>query len=106
MSKIINEAEFNEMMKQQGVTVIDFFADWCPPCKIMAPIFDATSKDLAEKSNFVKINVDKDGIVAAKYRVTNIPTILIFKDGEVKDRIVGVVPQDVLKTKVLSVIQN
>ena len=103
MSRIINEAEFNEVMTQ-GVTVVDFFADWCPPCKIMGPIFDATSRDFAENHNFVKINVDKDGAVAAKYSITNIPTILIFKDGELKDRIVGVVPKEVLKTKVLSAI--
>ena len=103
MSKVINEAEFNEMIKT-GVTVIDMFATWCPPCKIMAPAFDESGEELSGQAKFAKVNIDDDGAVAMKYGVQMVPTILIFKDGELKDRIIGVVSKEQLKSQVEQVL--
>lgn len=87
--KTINEGNFEEeVLNSQTTTIIDFYADWCGPCKMMSPIIDEISED---KSLTVgKVNVDENTELAIKYDVMSIPTILIFKNGELVNRFVGV----------------
>lgn len=87
--KTINEGNFEEeVLKSQTTTIIDFYADWCGPCKMMSPIIDEISED---KSLTVgKVNVDDNTELAIKYDIMSIPTILIFKNGELVNRFVGV----------------
>jgi len=87
--KTINEGNFEEeVLNSQTTTIIDFYADWCGPCKMMSPIIDEISED---KSLIVgKVNVDENTELAIKYDVMSIPTILIFKNGELVNRFVGV----------------
>ncbi len=87
--KNINEGNFEEeVLNSQTTTIIDFYADWCGPCKMMSPIIDEISED---KSLTVgKVNVDENTELAIKYDVMSIPTILIFKNGELVNRFVGV----------------
>lgn len=79
--KIINEEEFNETIKE-GVTLVDFFADWCGPCKMLGPVLedlDASYPDV----EFVKVNVDENMDLAGRYNIMSIPNVFLFKDGEV-----------------------
>ena len=79
--KIINTDEFNETIKS-GTTLVDFFAEWCGPCKMLGPVLDEVSKEYPD-INFVKVNVDENMDLAQKFGIMSIPTVYIFKDGEV-----------------------
>lgn len=94
MIKEIHDANF-EAETNTGVTVVDFRADWCPPCKMMDPILKSLSADEAygQRVKFTAINVDHDQVTAQKFDVQGIPTFLIKKDGQVVDRLVGARPK-------------
>ncbi len=77
-----------EVLEHQGVVVVDFYADWCGPCKIVAPILDELSEEKKDVK-FVKVNVDENQELAGNFSVFSIPTFLIFKDGAVKNQFVG-----------------
>lgn len=80
-----------------GTVLVDFWAPWCGPCKMIAPILDELSTEVGDKAKIVKINVDDNPESAAKYNVMSIPTLLVFKDGQVVDQLVGVQPKEKLK---------
>lgn len=95
---IKSEEEFKTKVLESEVPVIvDFWAEWCGPCRMLGPIFEDTAKDYEGKVEFVKINVDEAGEVAAKYSVMSIPTLLVIKGGEVVGQQMGAMPKDVLK---------
>lgn len=84
------EQNFNTEVLQADVPVlVDFYADWCGPCKMMSPVVKQLSEELAGKVKVGKLNVDDDGAIAQQYRVVSIPTFLVFKQGEVLDTMVG-----------------
>ncbi|WP_339029747.1 thioredoxin [Spiroplasma endosymbiont of Cantharis nigra] len=87
--------EFNQEISKEA-TVVDFYAEWCGPCKMFAPIFDLTSNE-EETVNFIKVDTDKLKEVALKYNVMSIPTIIMFKNGEVVKQNSGFMPKDILK---------
>lgn len=99
VEEITDEQFENEVEKAKGIVVADFFAVWCGPCQAMAPIIDKVAEDLKE-AKFVKIDVDKNPKSSNKYGVMSIPTIFIFKDGQVKDQITGIADENSLKEKV------
>jgi thioredoxin 1 len=80
--------------------VVDFFADWCGPCKMMAPVLDQVSSELGEKAKIVKLNTDDNNTTASKYQITGIPCLIIFKDGKEVNRLVGYRPAQQLKQEV------
>ena len=85
----VNDANFQEeVLDFKGLVVIDFYADWCGPCKSFAPIFEEFSNENSDVK-CVKINVD-ESTISRKYKVMSIPTVILFKDGEVCDRFVGI----------------
>lgn len=93
----IKDTNFEEeVLNAKGVVVVDFFATWCAPCKMLAPVLEEISEEVAE-AKIVKIDVDENPVAANMYRVSSIPTIKIFKDGELKDTKVGFQPKEVLK---------
>lgn len=87
MVKQINSNEFKEVIKE-GKVVVDLFTTWCGPCKMLSPILDEISEEI-KTTNFYKIDVDDNQDVAREYSVMSIPTILIFENGELSNKIVG-----------------
>ena len=85
----LTDAEFSKTIKQ-GITVVDFWATWCGPCRIQGPIIDKVAADIGDKAVIAKLDVDKNKLTASKYNVRSIPTIIIFKNGIPVKRFVGV----------------
>ena len=98
MVKKITGNEFEDAVKT-GVSVVDFSAGWCGPCKMLAPVFDSLSEELTDV-DFVKVDIDQSLELAQKFGITTVPTMMIFKDGKVVDTLVGFMPKDNLKAKV------
>lgn len=100
MSIEVNDSNFEEQVLQSDKPVIvDLWAEWCGPCKMVGPIVDEIGKEYEGKVVVAKLDVDGNPQIPTKYRVRNIPTILFFKDGELKDKQVGAVPKNTLLQK-------
>jgi len=90
--KILDDRNFGQVVGK-GVSLVDFWAEWCGPCKVQGPIVDELADEMGEKANICKLDVDKNQNTARKYGIQNIPTMLIFKDGKPVDKLVGVKPK-------------
>lgn len=87
----------DEVLSADSPVVVDFWADWCGPCHMLAPVFEELAGEYAGKLKFAKLNVDEAPTVAGQYGVMSIPTLIIFKNGEPTERIVGVQPKQAMK---------
>lgn len=92
-------SDFNEIIQQSKPTLIDFFATWCGPCRMQAPILEEVKKTLGDKVNIIKIDIDQNQPVAQRYNVQSIPTLIVFKGGEALWRAVGVQQANILEAK-------
>jgi len=93
--EFLDENTFDsKIIEGKETAIVDFFADWCGPCKVLGPIFDSVSDEFREKLGFYKVDIDKENNLAARYNVMSIPTVLFFKDGQNTDRFSGAVPKD------------
>lgn len=90
----------NEVLTSDKLTVIDFWAEWCGPCRAIGPVIEELSKDYAGKVNIGKVNVDQNPQLSVNYGITSIPAILFIKNGQVVDKQVGAVPRAVLEKKI------
>jgi thioredoxin len=96
----ITDANFSEMVEKSSLPVLlDFWATWCPPCKMIAPTIDALAKELAGRVIVGKLDVDKNQMTAARFRVKGIPTLVIFKDGREVERIGGVQSKEAILSR-------
>ena len=97
----VTDANFDqEVLKSEQVVLVDFWAGWCGPCKMIAPAVDSVATQYAGKLKVTKVNVDQNGATPSRYGIRGIPALLFFKDGKVADQIVGYVPQEVIEQKV------
>lgn len=105
MALQFTDANFEQEVLKSGVPVlVDFYADWCGPCKMMSPVIDELVAEFGEKVKIGKLNVDENNNSARTYRVMSIPTMLIFVDGQVVDTVMGAVPKQVLVEKLNAVL--
>ncbi len=88
----------------QGVVLVDFYADWCGPCRMLAPIVEELAQEMSGKMTVAKVDTDQSVNVAAKFEVTSIPTLILFKDGQLIKRVVGLKDLDSLRKMVSDVL--
>jgi len=94
----LNNANF-EATIQEGVTLVDFWAPWCGPCRMIAPIIEELAEDFEGKATIAKVNTDEEQDIAIKFGIRSIPTLLFFKNGEVVDQMIGAAGKDVIADK-------
>lgn len=96
MVKEITEKDFDvEVLAKDGLVLVDFWAAWCGPCRMLSPILDKLSEVKSDSADFYKINVDENPAIAQKFNITSLPTVLVFEKGTVKNNLVGVRPSQV-----------
>lgn len=100
VTEITNDTFEAEVKNADTPVIIDFWAPWCGPCKMMAPVFEDTSKEYEGKVKFVKVNVDENQELAQKFGVQSIPTLVFAQNGEEKTRWTGFVEKDTLKSNI------
>jgi len=96
----VTDATFKEIVHEHPLVVVDCWASWCGPCHMVAPVVEEMARDYAGKILFGKLNVDENPEVAMEYQVMSIPTLLVFKNGQLVDRIVGAMPREMLEPKI------
>lgn len=101
----LKEGNFDNEISS-GVSLVDFWAPWCGPCKMLAPVIDKLAEEYDGKAKICKVNTDEEGNLAAKFGVRSIPTIFFIKDGEVIDQIIGAVSESALKEKLNNVLNG
>lgn len=100
MANVFTDANFKEeVINSELPVLVDFYADWCGPCKMIAPIVSQLADEYEGKVKIGKLDVEASGVTAQEYKVMSIPTLLVFKDGQVVDTIVGAVPKNQLEAK-------
>jgi thioredoxin 1 len=97
----VNDSNFEEVVVKSGKpVVVDFWAEWCGPCRMIAPIIEDLAKEYSEKIVVAKCDVDNSPMVASKFGIRNIPTVLFFKNGAIADKQVGAVPKNIFVNKI------
>ncbi len=93
----------SEVLKSDKPVLVDFWAPWCGPCRAIAPIVEELAKDFGEKVKFTKCNVDENPTTPTKYGIKSIPTLIFFKDGEILDKVIGIVAKSRLEEMISNV---
>ncbi len=100
MAKVATNTNFEELLQDEKLVIVDFWATWCGPCRMLSPLLDEVEEEMADKISVVKVNVDDADEIAMKYRIMNIPTLLFFKGGQLVDKTVGAMPKNVLVDRI------
>ncbi|QFP80169.1 thioredoxin [Latilactobacillus graminis] len=97
-TQILTESNFKKEV-QDGVTLVDFWATWCPPCRMQGPIVETLAADYAGKAKIAKVDVDQNQNLAAEFGIQSIPTLLVMKDGQLVDQMIGLQRKEVLASQ-------
>ena len=100
MAKVATNTNFYELLEDGKLVIVDFWAVWCGPCRMLSPLLDEVEEEMADKITVVKVNVDDADEIAMRYRIMNIPTLLFFKNGQLVDKSVGAMPKNLLVDKI------
>ena len=100
MEKIATNTNFAGLLESKKLVVVDFWATWCGPCRMLSPILDELAEEMADVIDVVKVNVDDADEIAAQFRIMSIPTLIFFKDGKMVDKTVGAMPKNALVDKI------
>ena len=97
--KVTTETLKKEVLESDVPVIVDFWAQWCRPCLMLAPVLEELESDMAGKVKIAKVNVDEEGYLANQFRVSSIPTVYLFEDGKVKNQVIGLMRKDDLKKR-------
>ena len=100
MPKVATNTNFSELIQDSKLVIVDFWATWCGPCRMISPILDELEEEMADQITVVKVNVDDADQIAAQYRIMSIPTLLFIKNGQIVDKTVGAMPKPALADKI------
>ena len=100
MAIIATNTSFDGLLADEKLVIVDFWATWCGPCRMLSPLLDEVEEEMSDKITVVKVNVDDADEIAMRYRIMSIPTLLFFKNGQVVDKTVGAMPKSTLVDKI------
>ena len=100
MEKIATNTNFASLLESEKLVVVDFWATWCGPCRMLSPILDELAEEMADVIDVVKVNVDDADEIAAQYRIMSIPTLIFFKNDQPVDKTVGAMPKNALEERI------
>ena len=100
MAIIATNTSFDSLLENEKLVIVDFWATWCGPCRMLSPLLDEVEGEMSDKVTVVKVNVDDADEIAMRYRIMSIPTLLFFKNGQVVDKTVGAMPKSTLVDKI------
>lgn len=100
-SLTVTDSSFQQVIQQHPLVVVDCWAIWCAPCRMIAPVIESLAQDYVGRIVFAKLDVDKNPRISAQYFIQSIPTLLIFKNGQLVDRLVGALPRQLLEPKII-----
>ena len=100
MAIIATNTSFDSLLENEKLVIVDFWATWCGPCRMLSPLLDEVEAEMSDKITVVKVNVDDADEIAMRYRIMSIPTLLFFKNGQVVDKTVGAMPKSTLVDKI------
>ena len=100
MAIIATNTSFDGLLADEKLVIVDFWATWCGPCRMLSPLLDEVEEEMSDKITVVKVNVDDADEIAMRYRIMSIPTLLFFKNGQVVDKTVGAMPKSTLVEKI------
>lgn len=104
MAKVATNTNFTALLQDSKLVIVDFWAVWCGPCRMLSPILDEVEAEMADQVSVVKVNVDDADEIAAQFRIMSIPTLLYFKNGVQVDKTVGAMPKPALVEKIKSLL--
>lgn len=102
--KIVADSNEFKSEIESGITVVDFFATWCGPCKMLSPVLEGLSSEMEGKVKFAKVDIDQNIELASQFQISSVPTMVIFKDGEKVSQLVGFLPKEKIEEEINSII--
>ncbi len=104
--KHLNSEEFKKVIESEKLVVVDFYADWCMPCRYISPVLEKLEKEYDGQAEFYKLNVDENQDVAFEYGIASIPTVLFFRKGKVVGGFIGAMPESAVKAEINKALQS
>ncbi|MDR3595189.1 thioredoxin [Clostridium sp.] len=103
MKIVVDSNEFKNEI-ESGITVVDFFATWCGPCKMLSPVLEGLSSEMEGKVKFIKVDIDQSLELANQFQISSVPTMIVFKNGEKANQLVGFLPKEKIQETINSII--